>query len=118
MAEPRCCWRRLVYAELGAAFPVAGGLARFSYFSHGNLAGFVAGIACWLGYLAIAPIEVQAMVRYLSDGLPWLLAGDGSRSLSAAGVALSTLLLLAMSAVNLLGVQWLGESNNTSRFRK
>lgn len=72
----------LVYAELGAAFPVAGGLARFSYLSHGNLVGFVAGMACWLGYVAIAPIEVQAMVRYLSDGAPWLVTDTASRALS------------------------------------
>lgn len=99
----------LVYAELGAAFPVAGGLARFSYFSHGNLAGFIAGAACWLGYVAIAPIEVQAMVRYLSDDMPWLLGG--ASSLSVPGFLLSAFLLLVMSAINLLGVQWLGESN-------
>jgi amino acid permease len=49
----------LVYAELGAAFPVAGGLARFSYFSHGNLTGFVAGASCWLGYAAIRDRELQ-----------------------------------------------------------
>ena len=101
----------LVYAELGAAFPVAGGLARFSYLSHGNLAGFLAGIACWLGYVAIAPIEVQAMVRYLSDGLPWLVTDTASHTLSGWGMAASAVLLLAMSAINLLGVQWLGEAN-------
>lgn len=101
----------LVYAELGAAFPVAGGLARFSYLAHGNLTGFVAGAACWLGYVAIAPIEVQAMVRYLSDATPWLLTDTASHALSGWGMAVSALLLLAMSAINLLGVQWLGEAN-------
>lgn len=101
----------LVYAELGASFPVAGGLARFSYFSHGNLAGFVAGFACWLGYVAIAPIEVQAMIAYLADDWSWLLAGEGSRSLSPWGMVVATGLLLAMTAVNLLGVSWFGESN-------
>jgi amino acid transporter len=101
----------LVYAELGAAFPVAGGLARFSYFSHGNLAGFLAGMACWLGYVAIAPIEVQAMVRYLSDEMPWLVTDAATRTLSPAGIGVCGGLLLAMSAINLLGVQWLGESN-------
>lgn len=102
----------LVYAELGAAFPVAGGLARFSYFSHGNLAGFLAGMACWLGYVAVAPIEVQAMVRYLSDFIPGLVSNtDGIRSLAPLGMAVSAFLLLLMSAINLLGVSWLGESN-------
>lgn len=101
----------LVYAELGAAFPVAGGLARFSYFSHGNVTGFVAGISCWLGYVAIAPIEVQAMVRYLADAWPWLMTSPDSGIFSPAGVGVASVLLLLMSAVNLMGVQWFGESN-------
>src|SRR5260370_37930026 len=33
----------LTYAELGAAYPVAGGGARMSYYSHGPIAGFIAG---------------------------------------------------------------------------
>src|SRR2546430_15774189 len=33
----------LTYAELGATYPVAGGAARFSYYSHGPIAGFTAG---------------------------------------------------------------------------
>lgn len=101
----------LVYSELGAAFPVAGGLARFSYFSHGNIPGFVAGISCWLGYVAIAPIEVQAMVRYLADAWPWLLDAGGSGTFSIPGVIVASILLLLMSVVNLMGVQWFGESN-------
>jgi amino acid transporter len=101
----------LVYAELGAAFPVAGGLARFSYFSHGNLTGFVSAIACWLGYVAIAPIEVQAMLRYLAVEWPWLLATDGSGSLSGLGMLAATGLLLGMTAINLMGVSWFAESN-------
>src|SRR5664279_6595724 len=43
----------LVYAELGAVYPVAGGTGRFPYFSHGPLAGFVAGWASWLQAVAI-----------------------------------------------------------------
>lgn len=101
----------LVYAELGAAFPVAGGLARFSYFSHGNLAGFVAGFACWLGYVAIAPIEVQAMIRYAADAQPWLLQAPNSPELSWPGIGCAAVLLFLMSFINLLGVQWFAESN-------
>src|SRR3954463_16322782 len=33
----------VVYAELGAAYPVAGGGARVPYYSHGPIAGFSAG---------------------------------------------------------------------------
>src|SRR5882757_10542972 len=48
----------LIHAELGAAYPVAGGTARFPYFAFGTLAGFTAGWAAWLQAVTIAPIEV------------------------------------------------------------
>src|SRR5437660_8827151 len=38
----------LVYAELGATYPVAGGAGRFSYYSHGPITGFAAGRGSWL----------------------------------------------------------------------
>lgn len=38
----------LTYAELGATYPVAGGSARFPYYSHGPLVGFTSGWAAWL----------------------------------------------------------------------
>src|SRR5713101_8529643 len=38
----------LTYAELGAAYPVAGGSGRFAYYSHGPIAGFTAGWASCL----------------------------------------------------------------------
>ena len=57
----------LVYAELGAAYPVAGGTGRFPYFSHGPLAGFSAGWASWLQAVAIAPIEILAAITYVNS---------------------------------------------------
>ena len=52
----------LTYAELGAAYPVAGGAARYPYYSHGPIAGFAAGWASWLQAVFIAPIEVLARI--------------------------------------------------------
>ena len=57
----------LVYAELGATYPVAGGTGRFPYFSHGPLAGFVAGWSSWLQAVLIAPIEVLAAIAYANS---------------------------------------------------
>src|SRR5690242_14932681 len=50
----------LTYAELGATYPVAGGAARFPYYSHGPIVGFTAGWASWLQAVFIPPIEVLA----------------------------------------------------------
>src|SRR5258706_16143157 len=38
----------MVHAELGAAYPVAGGTARFPGFAFGALAGLAAGWTAWL----------------------------------------------------------------------
>src|SRR5439155_27211400 len=57
----------LTYAELGATYPVAGGAARFPYYSHGPIVGFVAGWAAWLQAVFIAPIEVLAVISYVNS---------------------------------------------------
>src|SRR5258706_3522499 len=56
----------LTYAELGAAYPVAGGAARFPYYCHGPIAGFTAGWASWLQAVFVAPIEVLAAITYVN----------------------------------------------------
>src|SRR6201989_50129 len=57
----------LTYAELGATYPVAGGAGRFPYYSHGAIAGFMAGWAAWLQAVFIAPIEVLAVITYVNS---------------------------------------------------
>ena len=47
--------------------PVAGGAARFPYYSHGPIAGFTAGWASWLQAVFIAPIEVLAAITYVNS---------------------------------------------------
>jgi amino acid transporter len=46
----------LVHAELGAAYPLAGGTARFPRLAFGAIAGFTAGWVAWLQAVTIAPI--------------------------------------------------------------
>src|SRR5215467_14101959 len=57
----------LVYAELGATYPVAGGAARFPQYPHGPVAGFIAGWASWLQAVFIAPLEVLAAITYVNS---------------------------------------------------
>jgi amino acid transporter len=109
----------LVYAELGAAYPVAGGTGRFPYFSHGPIAGFVAGWASWLQAVAIAPIEILAAITYINsvkgvhDTFPMLYA-DGPKAglLNGSGLAVATLLMVLFTAMNLAGAKFLSESNS------
>jgi amino acid transporter len=108
----------LVYAELGAAYPVAGGTGRFPYFSHGPLAGFTAGWASWLQAVAIAPIEILAAITYVNSihavnqNFPMLHeAGAKAGLLNGRGLIVATVMMVLFTAVNLAGAKFMSESN-------
>ena len=104
----------LVHAELGAAYPVAGGTARFPYFAFGTLAGFTAGWAAYLQAVTIAPIEVEAAISYL-DSTHWakqhlnMLHTNGT--LNGLGLLIASAAMLLFTTVNLLGAKLLSDSN-------
>jgi amino acid transporter len=104
----------LVYAELSATYPVAGGTARFAYFSHGPVAGFLSGWASWLQAVFIAPVEVIASLTYLS-AIGWMHDHfnmiDDSGLLNARGVIVAIIAMVLFTAVNLAGAKFLSDSN-------
>jgi amino acid transporter len=105
----------LVHAELGAAYPVAGGTARFPYFAFGTLAGFTAGWAAWLQAVTIAPIEVEASIQYLSNtdlSKKHLVMLHSNGTLNPTGLLIATVLMAAFTVINLLGAKLLSESNS------
>ena len=56
----------LVHAELGGLFPVSGGTSRFPHYAFGSFAGVTFGWASYLQAATTAPIEVLAVIQYLS----------------------------------------------------
>jgi amino acid transporter len=105
----------LVHAELGAAYPIAGGTARFPAFVFGPLAGFTAGWMAWLQAVSIAPIEVEATLSY-SDHIGWvhdnitILHADGT--LTGTGLIVASVFMLLFIVINIVGVKLLSESNS------
>ena len=99
----------LVHAELGAAYPVSGGTARFPHFAFGSLAGFTCGWMAWLQAVTIAPIEVEAALSYLNNKFDGLVSKTGT--LTTTGLILATVLMLLFTFVNIVGVKLLAESN-------
>jgi amino acid transporter len=105
----------LIHAELGTAYPVAGGTARFPYFAFGALAGFTAGWAAYLQAVTIAPIEVEASIQYI-DGTQWakdnfqMLKGNGT--LNTRGFLVAVVFMLVFTTINLMGAKLLSESNS------
>ncbi len=108
----------LTYAELGATYPVAGGSARFPYYSHGPIAGFTAGWAAWLQAVFIAPIEVLAAVTYVNS-VGWVnvnfnminKVGENAGLLNATGIMVALVLMVIFTAMNLAGAKFLSDSN-------
>jgi len=108
----------LVYAELGATYPVAGAGARFPYYSHGPIAGFTAGWASWLQAVFIAPIEVLAAITYVNS-VGWVnthfnminKVGPSAGLLNGAGLVVAVILMIVFTAINLAGAKFLSDSN-------
>lgn len=109
----------LTYAELGATYPVAGGSGRFPYYSHGPIAGFMAGWASWLQAVFIAPIEVLAAITYVNS-VTWVnehfnmiaKTGDNAGLLNGNGLVVALILMVLFTAMNLAGAKFLSESNS------
>jgi amino acid transporter len=102
----------LVHAELGAAYPLAGGTARFPRLAFGSVAGFTAGWVAWLQAVTIAPIEVEAALSYMDHIFPGLVDENGS--LVGLGLVLAVVLMAVFTLINVMGVNWLAESNKVT----
>jgi amino acid transporter len=108
----------LTYAELGAAYPVAGGAGRFPYYSHGPIAGFTAGWAAWLQAVFVAPIEVLAAITYVNS-VHWVnthfnmitVSGPNAGLLNSTGLVVALVLMVLFTSINLAGAKFLSESN-------
>jgi amino acid transporter len=102
----------LVHAELGGMYPVAGGSARFPHYAFGSLIGFAGGWFAFLGAVTTAPIEVEAALQYASNYVSGLITTSGDTAvLTFQGYLVAAALMLLFSAVNVMGVKWLSESN-------
>jgi amino acid transporter len=108
----------LTYAELGATYPVAGGSARFPYYSHGPIVGFTAGWAAWLQAVFIVPIEVLAAITYVNS-VGWVNQhfnminkfGPSAGLLNGTGLGVAFILMAVFTAMNLAGARFLSDSN-------
>lgn len=99
----------LVHSELGGAYPLAGGTARWPRLAFGSLGGFTVGWVAWLQAVAIAPIEVEAALSYLEHKWHGLINEVGA--LTPTGLVLASVLMLCFTVINILGVRWLAQTN-------
>lgn len=105
----------LIHAELGAMYPVAGGSARFPHYAFGSMIGFAAGWFAFLGAVTTAPIEVEAALQYASSYVTDLTTlSNHVQVLTTLGYVVAALLMLLFSAINVMGVRWLSETNKAA----
>jgi amino acid transporter len=101
----------LVYSELGAMFPVSGGVVRFPHYSFGSFASFTMGWVTWVAAAVVAPIEVEGAIAYASSYRPGLLTKSSVLSWPE-GYLIAAAGMLFFSFVNLIGIRWFARLNN------
>src|ERR1700744_3613837 len=101
----------LVYCELGAMYPVAGGTGRFPHFAFGGAAGYGFGFFASLQALTLAPIECFAFMEYASHFWPSIYDAKTS-NVTGVGFILTIVLMAIFVAVNFLGMRLFARVNN------
>ncbi len=101
----------LVYCELGAALPRAGGVVRYPEYSHGTLLGWLMGFITLIAFSSLIAIEVEACRQYAAAWFPSLSQAGSSRP-SLAGWLLQLALLALFFLLNYFSVKTFALANN------
>lgn len=99
----------LVYAELGAALPRAGGFVRYPEYSHGSVTGFLIGFSSFLAYTSTVGVEAEAVRTYAHYWWKGLDTANGSPTF--AGFVFQTVLLILFFLLNYWSVNFFGKFN-------
>ncbi|MDP1614266.1 MAG: APC family permease, partial [Methylococcales bacterium] len=102
----------LPLCELGAMYPVSGGMTNYPNFTHGLEVGFVFAWISWLSYVVMTPIEIQAILQYSSRFFPQLLIKQqGTFVLSSIGYLVAIGIMFFVVILNSFGIKLLAECN-------
>lgn len=102
----------LPLCELGAMFPVSGGMTNYPSFTHGNDVGFLFAWTSWLSYVVMTPIEIQAILQYSGYFFPSLLVKNAMTfTLSGVGYVVAIAIMFFVVLLNSYGIKLLAECN-------
>ena len=107
----------LIYSELGSTYPISGSTARFTWIHAGTLGGFFAGTYSYLQAMAVAPIEVEATLGYLSAKV-WHGLVTPAGLLTGKGLIVAIGFMFFFTAVNLIGIRWMARTNTVATWWK
>ncbi len=102
----------LCFAELAVLFPRSGALVHMSHASHGDGLGRIWSWMLFLAYVAVPPIEAEAILNYANNYLPYFIQPQ-SGVLTPTGFVVCAILLGIMAVLNLLAVRLLLTVNST-----
>lgn len=102
----------LPLCELGAMFPVSGGMSNYPSYTHGQNVGFLFAWTSWLAYVVMTPIEIQAILQYSSHFFPSLITSHtATLTLSHRGYATAIGIMFFVVIINSYGIKILAECN-------
>ncbi|MBN3792884.1 APC family permease [Burkholderia sp. Ac-20353] len=101
----------IVYCELGAALPRAGGVVRYPVFSHGPLLGYLMGFITLIAFSSLIAIEVVAARQYAAAWFPGLTVA-GSSDPTTLGWLVQAALLGFFFYLNYSSVKTFAKANN------
>lgn len=102
----------LPLCELGAMFPISGGMTNYPSFTHGRDVGFLFAWTSWLSYVVMTPIEIQAILQYSGHLFPALVAKNAvAFELSSLGYVVAVLIMIVVVLLNSFGIKFLAECN-------
>lgn len=102
----------LPLCELGAMFPISGGMTNYPSFTHGLDVGFLFAWTSWLSYVVMTPIEIQAILQYSSHFFPGLVVKNATTfTLSGLGYLFATAIMFFVVLLNSYGIKMLAECN-------
>ena len=101
----------LVYCELGAALPRAGGVVRYPEYSHGPLLGSLMGFITLIAFSSLIAIEAVASRQYAAAWFPMLNKPDSGEA-SVSGWLLQLALLVLFFLLNYFSVKSFAIANN------
>lgn len=109
----------LPLCELGAMFPISGGMTNYPSFTHGNDVGFLFAWTSWLSYVVMTPIEIQAILQYSSHFFPSLVVEKTTTfTLSGIGYLVAMGIMIFVVLVNSYGIRLLAECNKVASIIK
>ncbi len=106
----------LCFAELGAMFPLTGGVIRFPHLSFGSFASYTMGWVNWVAAAAVAPIEVEGALQYATKYAPFTVAhtvqGETVHTLTPLGYGAAVVAMAVFVVINYFGIRWFARVNN------